>query len=247
MPVTTQIRNNSVSRDALAGYDPNAKIKSAYERIGNVEVDLSALKSTPWKRVWNIIPRFIRNLRTWIMAEQQTAHFGGAGLQEYITEITALGTWFDLRHEYFQPPGGGVIYPVANSHVDVSNRSGSYTIWRAPQAGDYLVNIYFKCTTSAAAHDDYAVVRISYRENESAAWQAPVEVCGGPNHTVKDTTRIECTGNYLVRMSRGSQLRFGAAQAGVAGGTPSPNAITPTTLEVRVSIQKQKFYPTLKT
>lgn len=247
MPVTTQIRNNSVSRDALAGYDPNAKIKSAYERIGNVEVDLSALKNTPWKRVWNIIPRFIRNLRTWIIAEQQTAHFGGAGLQEYITEITALGTWFDLRHSFFQPPGGGVIYPVANSHVDVTNRSASYTIWRAPQAGDYLVNIYFKCTTSAAAHDDYASVRIAYRENETAAWQAPIEVCGAPNHTVLDTTRIECTGNYLVRMSRGSQLRFGAAQIGVSGGTPAPNAIDPVTLEVRVAIQKQKFYPTLKT
>jgi hypothetical protein len=47
-------------------------------------------------------------------------------------------------------------------------------------------------------------------------------------------------------MSRGSQLRFGAKQIGQSGGTPAPNAITPTALEIRVSIAKQKFYPTLK-
>jgi hypothetical protein len=247
MPVTTQIRNNSVSRDALAGYDQNAKIKSAYERIGAVANDVNALKSTPWKRVWDIIPRFVRNLRTWIMAEQQTAHFGGAGLEEYVTEIPGIGTWFDLRLASFQPPGGGVVYPVANSHVDTTNRSGSYTIWRAPQAGDYLVTMYFKCITNATAGDDYAIVQLSYRENETAAWQAPIEVCGAANQAVTDKTRIECTGTYLVRMPRGSQLRFGAKQGGKSGGTPSPNAIDPQTLEVRVSIQKQKFYPTLKT
>ena len=247
MPVTTQIRNNSVSRDALAGYDQKAKIKSAYERIGAVANDVNAMKSTPWKRVWDYLPRITRQLRTWIMAEQNTAHFGGSGLESYVSEIPALGTWFDLRSPYFQPIGGGVIYPVRNSHVDMTNRDATYTIWRAPQAGDYLVTVYFKCITNATAGDDYAVVQLAYRENNSGVWQAPVEVCGAANQDVTDKTRIECAGTYLVRMARGSQLRFGAKQAGKSGGTPSPNAIVPNTLEVRVSIQKQKFYPSLTT
>mgnify|MGYP006268779021 CR=1 FL=1 len=247
MPSTIQQRNNSISRDSLAGYDNGGKIKSLYQRLGNVAANVGSLQSNPWKRVWDYLPRITRQLRNWIMAEQNTAHFGGSGLESYVSEIPALGTWFDLRSAYFQPIGGGVIYPVTNSHVDMTNRDATYTIWRAPQAGDYLVTVYFKCITNATAGDDYAVVQLAYRESNSATWQAPVEVCGAANQDVTDKTRIECVGTYLVRMARGSQLRFGAKQAGKSGGTPSPNAIVPNTLEVRVSIQKQKFYPTLKT
>ena len=181
-----------------------------------------------------------------MIREQETAFFGASGLNSLHSEIPALGVWLDLKDASFSPPGGGVIYPVRNSHVDTGKRSGSFTIWRAPRAGDYLVNLTFICDTNATTGDDYADIYLAYRENESATWQAPVSICGGGNQKTQSRTRIYATGSYLVRMSRGSQLRFGAKQIGQSGGTPSPNAITPTALEIRVSIAKQKFYPTLK-
>jgi hypothetical protein len=246
MPSTINAKNNSISRDALAGYDNSSKIKSAYERIGVVAKDVNAMKSTPWKRVWDYLPRITRNVRDWVIREQETAFFGASGLNSQHAEIPALGVWLDLKDASFSPPGGGVIYPVRNSHVDTGKRSGSFTIWRAPRAGDYLVNMTFICDTNATTGDDYADIYLAYRENESATWQAPVSICGGGNQKTQSRTRIYATGSYLVRMSRGSQLRFGAKQIGQSGGTPSPNAITPTALEIRVSIAKQKFYPTLK-
>lgn len=246
MPSTINAKNNSISRDALAGYDNSSKIKSAYERIGVVAKDVNAMKSTPWKRVWDYLPRITRNVRDWVIREQETAFFGASGLNSLNSEIPALGVWLDLKDASFSTPGGGVIYPVRNSHVDIGKRSGSFTIWRAPRAGDYLVNMTFICDTDRTEGDDYADIYLAYRENESATWQAPVSICGGGNQKTQASTRIFATGSYLVRMSRGSQLRFGAKQIGQSGGTPSPNAITPTALEIRVSIAKQKFYPTLK-
>jgi hypothetical protein len=246
MPSTVPAKANSISRDSLAGYDNASKIKSAYERIGAVATDVSALKTSPWKRVWDYLPRITRNVRDWVIREQETAFFGASGLQSIHSEIPALGVWLDLKDASFSPPGGGVIYPVRNSHVDTGKRSGSFTIWRAPRAGDYLVNMTFICDTSATTGDDYADVYLAYRESESALWQAPVSICGAGNEKTQASTRIFATGSYLVRMSRGSQLRFGAKQIGQSGGTPSPNAITPAALEIRVSISKVKFYPQLK-
>lgn len=246
MPSTITARNNSISRDSLAGYDPTGKVRGAYERIGEVASDVNAMKATPWKRVWDYLPRIARSVRDWVIREQETAFFGQNGLQSTITDIPALGRWFDLKSATFQPVGGGVVYPLRNSHVDTTNRSGSFTIWRAPRAGDYLVSITFICDTSATVGDDYADIYLAYRESESATWQAPVSVCGGGNQKTQSSSRIYATGSYIARMSRGSQLRFGGKQIGQSGGTPSPNAITPTALDIRVSIAKVKFYPTLK-
>lgn len=246
MPSTVAAKNNSISRDSLTGYDQSGRVRGAYERIGEVTKDVNAMKATPWKRVWDYLPRITRNVRDWVIREQETAFFGASGLQSLHSEIPALGVWLDLKDSSYSPGGGGVIYPVRNSHVDTGKRSGSYTIWRAPRAGDYLVNVTFICGTNAAVDDDFADVYLAYRETESAAWQAPISICGGGNQKVQSGTRIQIAGSYLVRMSRGSQLRFGAKQIGQSGGTPAPNAITPTSLEVRVSIAKVKFYPTLK-
>jgi hypothetical protein len=246
MPSTIQTRQNAISRDSLAGYENNGKIRGAYERISAISSDVNSMKTSPWKRVWDYLPRIARNVRTWVMSEQETAFFGSSGLQSLHSEIPALGVWLDLKDASFSPPGGGVIYPVRNSHVDTGKRSGSFTIWRAPRAGDYLVHVTFICDTNATVGDDYADVYLAYRESESALWQAPVSVCGGGNQKTQAGTRIHLSGSYLVRMSRGSQLRFGAKQIGQSGGTPSPNAITPAALEIRVSISKVKFYPHLK-
>lgn len=245
MPSTQPIRNNSISRDSIAGYDPNGKIRGAYERIGTVAKDVSAMKATPWKRVWDYLPRLTRNVRDWVIREQETAYFGAEGLETYNSEITSTGVWLDLRDRSYSPPGGGVVYDIDNSHVDITGRTAAYTIWRAPRAGDYLVNLYFKCDTTRDLDEDYADIYFAFRENESALWQAPLTICGGGNMKTQDSSRICCSGSTLVRMPRGSQLRFGAKQIGQSGGTPAPNAITPIGLDIRVSIAKVKFYPQL--
>lgn len=239
MPITQGYRQTSISKDSIAGYDHRGATGGAYTGISELAGYVEKKNPTTWKQIFRILPRFISNVRQWVMNEQVTAVAGRQDLENDSNVATLAfntDTYVNLTGAYTH--GGGLYYPIYNGHFD---HSGAYSIFTAQNAGDYLIHAYFYGETSDVAAEDYIEIFTSWRQNSGVSWVAPLILAGADNSSNNLTRVVSCNGMYVLRMERGNQLRFGIHQVGKSATWASFDRA-----EIRVCITKQKFYPILK-
>lgn len=246
MPVTQNLRQSSISKNSIAGYDHRGAIDGVYAGIAEVSDRVNKINTTPWKKIYDIIPRFIRNVRSWVMAEQITAFVGESNL-DADPDIASLAynteKWINFIRAY-TPLGGGVKYALYSEHFknSVNDNGVTFSIFYAPQAGDYLVSMYFTAHCTDTTYEDFIEIICATRDNNQDAWHQPIVISGNTNVKTDDTdSTFMINGSYLVRLQRGGQIRFG-----ILNKSRPTSWIPLTDVESRVFVTKVKFYPTLK-
>lgn len=215
----------------------NAVIASVTSASAKSTATQASTPATIWHQVMRYLARYAKAIRRGISDEMQTAMYGRIGMQStYDTIGVGSGneTWLDLQMAYYQP-GASVQYPVYNSHMQASTR-GAWTEWIAPEDGDYHVEMFVDMSSSDSAGNDYVGSVIS-TASPGGTWQTPLLVAAGTNLAMDFTTRLVTNGSIMLRLMRGTRVRFGLTQLrGITGAKA-------TQLEVRVAVHKAKFYP----
>ncbi len=242
MPFIPSQPPNTISRDSLAGYDneSSVSVQSAVRGSAPTSADV-AKQSNAWKKLYDVLPRFIRNVRAWVMDEQLTVYAGTVDLAtDSAVALLAynVATWINLLGT-FNPATSVIAYPVANSHL---KHNGLFSIFRAPQAGDYLIHFFLLANSSDTENTNFVELLLSTRESSNGAWRTPLVIAGDTNTAISLTTIICANGCAIIRLPRGGQIRFGLTQIG-----SSATHATITAAEARVIITKPKFYPQLIT
>lgn len=231
----------SISRDSIAGLKSASlgSVRAAQTIIKKLAADTKANPPGDWKKIFRTLPRFMRNVRNWVMSEQETAFVG---------DTIASGSW-DLGFgepnqlyinfiRNFQPISSAT-YVVRNTHFA---HNESYSIYRAPKAADYLALVHFRTICTDTEGETYLELFVQMRDDEQSAWQNAIIIGAATNVNRDANTEISISGFYLARLRRGNCLRFGIRQSGKSGVKA-----TLQNTEARCVISKQKFYPTLKT
>lgn len=238
MPITQTHRQSSISKDSIAGYDHRGSVAGSYEAIAELSTKVTKKDLTPWKKIYDIIPRFIKATRLWVMNEQLTAMAGRTDLASD-TNVASLAynTDYYINLTGAWSSGGGREYPLYSEHL---KHNGDYSVFYAPAAGDYFIHYYFYGETTDAADDDYIQLLVSWRGDSNDSWVSPDVVAGNVNQHAQLGRIVCCNGTTIIRLERGDEVKFGLRQIGKSATWASFDIA-----EARVIISKQKFYPKL--
>ena len=220
------------SRNILKGYEPS--LENIYARLNALEYSNT---SNAYKRVSKRLAGLFRNIRTWVMGEQLTLQY-----YNFALEALSAGISYKTFVSVYRPVGT-IDYAIKNQHIFTES---SYSIFKAPQAADYLVTVYSILGFDNVAVGDKYVETLVGLKLQNGSWNTPFAVAGGGNLSVTGATetRIQTSGSTLVRMNRGDSLRVGWNNISSDGlSIQSPDC---TGMEIRVSICKVKFYPELQ-
>ena len=223
---------NKISRyKSITGYEKS--LTDIQSRISAIE--FSNPQNT-YKQVSKRVAGLFRNVRTWVMGEQLTLQY-----YNFALESLSAGISYKTFVSVYRPVGT-IDYAIKNQHIFTES---SYSIFKAPQAADYLVTVYSIFGFDNVAVGDKYVETLVGLKIQNGSWNTPFAIAGGGNLSVtgETETRIQTSGSTLVRMNRGDSLRVGWNNIGSDGAAiQSPDC---TGMEIRVSISKVKFYPEL--
>ncbi len=248
MPNTEQIKQRTISRDAIAGADLHGQISSIARSIDRVETTIvqQGGQSNAWKKFVRYTQVIARNIKLWIMDEQLTAVASRANVFNLSGLAFNTDTWVSLIA--FHNLVSFTLYTIRDQHYFFDFEDSGYDVFVSPVAGDYTFNLYAEFSlTGVTQNDFYVTLLLSTKQNNGTLWSStPLVVGGGTNINIdpSPTTFIQASGTHVLRLGRGDKVRFGIKNIARSGAAINSGDITSS--QYRVSIVKNKFNPTLE-
>lgn len=244
MPITELFKTGTISQDAIAGYRINT-IDDTTQITDNGTQTSVATQSTSKaiSKALRFVYHQIRALKRWMYDEQLTVSL----YQNFGLLYPMVSTeWMTVAYDESLSDKN---YPVRNGNIIFNYNDEAYSVFVAPETGDYNVAMQLDCQfRDLLPFKVYVSAWLSYGGVNEGWKSTNIRVTGGANMQAwelggESITRVETYGAVIIRLKRGDRLRFGVNQV---NPTIPEAGSDPIIANSKIIITKQKFYPTLR-